>query len=230
MFQVFSWNIRHGGGKRIPAIIKVLQTHKPTIVILSEFHNNAQGHLIITSLNAVGYRCHCHPNVPPSTNSVLMASLLPCSFHIHSEADTNFIYNLLSLEFDIFEIYGVYLPHKKKHTLFPYLKEKISNGKPAIIAGDFNSGVNGIDQVGNSFWYESDMLNFQKIGYVDCFRHIHGPQKVYSWYSHQGNGFRYDHTFIHESLLPVLKKCQYLDEVRENGFSDHAAMLIELAG
>ena len=230
MFRVISWNIRHGGGTRTPKIIGVLQKAKPTVIILSEFHNNVQGQHIIKALHSLGYHCYCHPEVSPTTNTVMMASLLPCKVHLHAASDPVFAYNILSLEFEIFEIYGVYFPHKKKHALFQYILHKLGASKPAIIAGDFNAGINGIDQSGNSFWYEADMLALPKIGYIDCYRQLHGDTKTYSWYSHQGNGFRYDHTYMHVSLVPVLRQCYYLDDVRTNGFSDHAAMVLELGG
>ncbi|HMT54361.1 MAG TPA: hypothetical protein PKD16_08970, partial [Saprospiraceae bacterium] len=95
--------------------------------------------------------------------------------------------------------------------------------------GDFNSGINGIDQVGDSFWYEDQLKEMNKIGYIDAFRFLHGDVREYSWYSHQGNGFRYDHTYIHESLSSVIKECYYLHECREKKYSDHAPMVLKLS-
>ena len=124
---------------------------------------------------------------------------------------------------------GVYLPHKKKHVLFDFIHSHLaSSSRPYIVTGDFNSGINQIDQTGNSFWYEDKLKALDHIGYKDAFRHVHGGIKEYSWYSHQGNGFRYDHTYVHESLLPIVTSCHYLHDCRETKITDHSAMLLSL--
>jgi len=97
-----------------------------------------------------------------------------------------------------------------------------------IIAGDYNTGINHVDQVGKSFWYEDELIKLKKNGYVDAFRHIHGDIKEYSWYSHQGNGYRYDHTYVDEALIPIVKDCYYLNSWREEKLSDHSPMVLEL--
>jgi exonuclease III len=52
-------------------------------------------------------------------------------------------------------------------------------------------------------------------------------EKTYSWYSHQGNGFRYDHIWAHQDILPVLKNCYYVQDVRTDKISDHAMQVLE---
>ena len=99
---------------------------------------------------------------------------------------------------------------------------------PCVIAGDLNSGINGLDQKGNSFWYEDDLKTLDKKGIKDVFRIINGDVKEYSWYSHQENGYRYDHFLADEKLIPVIKSCYYEHSVREAKISDHAPMILEL--
>lgn len=122
----------------------------------------------------------------------------------------------------------MYLPHKKKHTLFKTLVNRVAEVKPMIFCGDMNTGLNYVDQDGHSFWYEDDMKELLRIGMVDAFRYIHGQVKEYSWYSHQGNGYRYDHTLIHQDLLPLLKECYYVHDCRVEGHSDHSPMVLIL--
>ena len=97
-----------------------------------------------------------------------------------------------------------------------------------IVAGDYNTGKNYIDQKGNSFWYTAELENLEKVGMKDAFRHVYGDEEEFSWYSHQGNGFRYDHTYISEGLLPIVKDCYYPHEYRIDGLSDHSPMILEL--
>ena len=77
-------------------------------------------------------------------------------------------------------------------------------------------------------WYTDKLTALEKENYVDAFRHIHGQKEEYSWFSHQGNGYRYDHTYLSESLLPIVKNCYYIHEWREEGLSDHSSMVLEL--
>jgi len=94
--------------------------------------------------------------------------------------------------------------------------------------GDFNTDKNFIDQKGDSFWYTKELKELKKSGMVDAFRHVHGDVESYSWYSHQGNGYRYDHIYVSEELLPVIQNCDYLHRARENKLSDHSPMFLGL--
>ena len=94
--------------------------------------------------------------------------------------------------------------------------------------GDFNTGKNFIDQKGDSFWYTSELKDLEEAGMVDGFRHVHGDVESYSWFSHKGNGYRYDHIYVSKDLLPLVKQCDYIHEARENKLSDHSPMILEL--
>ena len=134
---------------------------------------------------------------------------------------------MIKAEFQALDVYGVYMPHKKKHLLFDYLNS-IEFPKPSVICGDFNSGMNHIDQKGNSFWYEADLIKLLKNGFDDAFRVKHPDLLDYSWYSHQGNGFRYDHTYVSDMLSPIVTECYYDHHIREAGISDHSPMILRL--
>jgi exodeoxyribonuclease III len=229
MLTILSWNILQGGGSRIPSIIAKIQAAKPSVCVFSEFRNNQSGDQIRKNLDLLGYKHQFITPAGTNDNSVIIASPLPCTAELHPDADPVFHPNILSVHFGFMSIMGCYLPHKKKHVLFDYIHRIIrASSSPYIITGDFNSGINGVDQIGTSFWYEDKMKAFPSLGYYDAFRHIYGDNKEYSWYSHQGNGFRYDHTYAHEDLLPIITECHYLHPWREARLSDHSPMWIKL--
>jgi exonuclease III len=229
MFSILSWNILQGGGSRYLQITQQISQLKPTVVVLSEYHNNESGAMIRNALLRAGYRHQFVTQAANAENSILIASQLPCKNEWHPNSDSLFSNNILSVHFDVFSIMGVYLPHKKKHLLFDYIIDHvIASSKPYIITGDFNSGKNGLDQEGNSFWYEDKLLALEKQNYHDAFRHINGDVKEYSWYSHQGNGFRYDHTYVHQSLLPIVTECKFIHEWRVAKYADHSPMWLKL--
>jgi exonuclease III len=228
MLSILSWNIRQGGGTRISKILSALTTAKPEIIVLSEYQNNISGLKIRSGLLQAGYRFQHVTPAPSKQNSAAIFSKLPCDQYLFPHSDETYPHNVLASEFDAFTVVGMYLPHKKKHLLFDFLLEYTRRDKPCILVGDFNSGINGVDQAGKSFWYEDKLLALQKQGYKDAFRHLHGSVREYSWFSHQGNGYRYDHTYVEQSLLPITTKCAYLHSWREEGLSDHSPMLLGL--
>ena len=228
MLKILSWNIQQGGGSRVKSILSFLSKQAAQIIILSEFRNNKSGNFLRTKFLEQGYQFQFVSLNPSDTNSVLIASKLPCSSTLFTDRKMDFDHSVICTEFEAFRCFGVYLPHKKKHKLFDILHEEVSKSKPSIIAGDFNTGINLVDQKGSSFWYTDELKKLNDLDLHDAFRHVHGDVESYSWYSHHGNGYRYDHTYVHKDLLPLVKQCDYIHEAREEKWSDHSPMILEL--
>lgn len=228
MLKILSWNIQQGGGRRVLQIIQQLVDFNPHIIVLSEFRNNKSGKLITSHLAKAKYTFQYITAASPNQNSVFIASKIEGSPRYFRDYDEHFPDNVIALDFDAFSLYGMYLPHKKKHILFDLLIEECQRDRPTIMVGDFNTGKNFIDQKKSSFWYTDKLAKLEELGMTDAFRHIHGDVREYSWYSHQGNGYRYDHTYVSEALLPVISACYYLHDWRENGLSDHSPMMLVL--
>jgi len=225
--KIVAWNIRQGGGSRIHKIAKSLLTYHADILVISEFHNTKSGSTLKSKLKDAGYTFQ-HSTTEPRKNTVLIASKIDGDFATYYNRIVLFPEGIVSITFEDFIIYGVYLPHKKKHQLFEFLMEEINNEKAGIIIGDYNSGINFLDQKGDSFWYTEYFPKFLEAGYLDAFRVIHDDKKEYSWYSHQGNGFRYDHCWLHKTLVSSVKDCYFSHVERENKISDHSIMVLEL--
>ena len=69
---------------------------------------------------------------------------------------------------------------------------------------------------------------FAQNAFIDAFRLFYPRKKEYSWFGREGNGYRFDHCFVSESLKKYVKKCRYLHGPREIRLSDHAAMWLEI--
>ena len=52
--KILAWNIRHGGGARVPRILAALERHRPDIVVLTEYRHNPGGEAISAGLDAMG--------------------------------------------------------------------------------------------------------------------------------------------------------------------------------
>jgi exodeoxyribonuclease III len=229
MLSILSWNIQQGGGSRTHAICQALVSSGAHIIQLSEFKNNANGDFIKNCLHTAGYTFQYFTAAVSDQNSVLIASKINGEILLFPGSDPVFEHNIIGVQFSAFTILGVYMPHKKKHKLFSAITDFLSKGsQPVILVGDYNTGINHIDQKGDSFWYQPEMAALPKLGLFDAFRHFHGAVEEFSWFSHQGNGYRYDHTYVGQDLLPICKKCYYLHDWRKSGLSDHSPMVLEL--
>lgn len=229
MIKLCSWNIQAGGGSRVLPIIKAIAKSKSNIVALSEFRNNDSGNLLRNYLLRYGYRYQAVTHSSRNDNSVLVASLLPFNSEIYPSSDPQYSGNIIAAHFSAFSVLGVYLPHKKKHQLLEFITKLSSDHtSPFIICGDYNTGVNYVDQKGKSFWYTDQLSKLKKSGQKDAFRLVNGEVEEYSWYSHEKNGYRYDHTFVDESLVPIVTNCYYNHQWRIDKLSDHSPMFLEL--
>ena len=226
--KIVSWNIRQGGGTRIRGIIRKLKEHNAEIVILSEFQTGKRGDEIIAGLDKIGYPYIGTTETKGRLNSSVIASKIETIFRSFEYEIADFPQSILQIEIHGLVIYGVYLPHKKKHKLFQFLMERIANQENVLIAGDFNSGINGLDQKGTSFWYEDELKKLISSGNTDAFRVVNGMKKDYSWYSHQVNGYRYDHCWMNISLAKKIISCDYNHESRISKLSDHSLMFVEI--
>ncbi len=228
MLRILSWNIRQGGGTRLLKICQKLVDSKAEILVLSEFRNNASGHAIRNNLLKAGYKHQYVGAAKTDENTAAIFSKIPANFQHYPGSDPSYHHNVISASYEAFVVYGMYLPHKKKHVLFDLLIQQAQREKPAIMVGDFNTGKNFIDQKGNSFWYTDKLKTLEEKGMCDAFRYLHNELSEFSWFSHLGNGYRYDHSYAHKSLLAVIKECYYLHEWREEKLSDHSPMMLVL--
>ncbi|MDF1694986.1 MAG: hypothetical protein P1U56_04110 [Saprospiraceae bacterium] len=229
MIKIVSWNIQAGGGNRISSLVQCIKKSKAHIIVLSEFRNNSNGIILRNRLLREGFRYQGVTAAKAQENSVLIAAQLPFSTQLHPQADLIYANNIITAQFSAFTLIGVYMPHKKKHHLFEYIHTLISSSSnPFLIVGDLNTGKNFVDQKGDSFWYTDQLNSLEEIQMIDAFRYLHGEVEEYSWYSHQGNGYRYDHTYVSETLTSLIKSCNYDHSWRINAISDHSPMFLEL--
>ena len=230
MLKILSWNIQQGGGSRKVSIAKACTRLNAQVLVLSEFRNNDNGAYLRQQFLQAGYRYQVFTAAHTEDNRVGIFSQIPYVLsQLYSGVDPAYDANIATVTFEAFTVCGMYLPHKKHHRLFDVLQDLTLIDLPCIMVGDFNSGINYMDQVGNSFWYEDEFKKLLRSGMVDAWRHLNGAEyKDYSWYSHQGNGYRYDHTLVSSSLVPIIKSCHYLHQWREEKLSDHSPMLLEL--
>ncbi|HET9164296.1 MAG TPA: endonuclease/exonuclease/phosphatase family protein [Solirubrobacterales bacterium] len=138
------------------------------------------------------------------------------------------------------EMIGVYVPSRddsptkvaRKRRFLTELLTALEERKSCstVLIGDLNiveRSQRGVDRVFREWEYEL-YEELPNLGWLDGYRVLHPDRVEVSWADSEGQGFRFDHTFITEDLRDNLVRCEYLHETREGNLSDHSAMLIEL--
>ena len=79
--RLLAWNIRQGGGSRLPRIADALKRHDADIVVLSEYRGGQSALRVCAALHALGYRHTTTLVPPPGRNGVLVAARHPFREH-----------------------------------------------------------------------------------------------------------------------------------------------------
>jgi exonuclease III len=218
---------------------------RPTVetVVFSEFRLNGAGRLLIDTVRGAGFgTIGCAEDV----RGVMIASRSKCSFTINPGGLAVFPSAMLRADFANLVLYGVYLPTgERKFAHFDFLiraaRRHNNRGDRAVAIGDFNAGQNEIDiqinarsgKLLDSFPAHSRFLALDAL-WPEAWRRLHPGVLEYSWYAStrpasRYRGWRLDHAFISPALLPRLRSAEYVQETRLRGFSDHAALVVEIA-
>jgi len=232
--KILSWNILHGGGKRIADIIDAIKRHQPDIVTLQEFRHSSSKEALLNGLTELGLA----QQIVPETNSARENTLVIASRYKFKA--TPFPGNSIpthAIQATFPEIDGglnliaVHLPHKKLQ--IPYFHAlldlpKSVKAENSIIIGDFNSGIPFEDSETKSFYATHLFQQLLTDGWIDAWRSRNKKKREFTWIStKQQNGFRYDHALVSPSFDRRTQEVRYDHQVRLNGISDHSLMILD---
>lgn len=246
--RIIYWNIRAGGGKRVDGIYAQLVAWQPDIIGLSEFRGTPASQTLAQLLSDSGfvYQISTVNQSKLAKNALLLASRSPLRA-VKSKHMPTLRERWILAEATTPSPLTVGLMHVPNYThptlKYPFLDAvlKMSHNwrrGPAILGGDTNCGKRYIDEekpMSGSFQREHDFIvGMEDRGWADAFRHLHGDQREYTWYSHRNNGFRLDYAFLSPKLTPHLSATRHewghnpSEPDRREGLSDHAALIIDI--
>lgn len=229
--RLVTLNLRHGGKRHMAAIVERLLGHRADVLVLTEFRGNPAGEALRQGLSGGGLVHQAVSRARPPANGILIAARQ--GFRAAPSRLLRFDpLRMLQVRFEKFTLLGLHLPNVKAK--IPHwnalLRLAQSNGKaPRIFLGDFNTGRFPLDGEGFYFTCAEQMETLLERGWVDAWRRLHPEKKEYTWYSHKGRGFRLDHAFLSPPLGPLLRKAVFDHTYRERGYSDHSALVVDLA-
>lgn len=228
--KLITLNIRHGGGKRVPQILGYLQSQNPDVIVLTEFRENSNASALRAGLVESGFLFFAGASTVAKENSVCIISRQPFVPRTYAELGAEDRHRLISAHFDGVAVYGVYFPQNKaKASLFQFLTAGSHHPteEAFYIVGDVNTGLHFQDEARASFYCTQEFKALIESGLVDSWRSRNPKTKEFSWYSNHGNGFRIDHVFSSRKADANIQSVYYDHTPREEGITDHSALVVE---
>lgn len=252
--RVLNWNVRQGGGTRVPEICRHIAAIAPDLLVLSEFQTRYESPLR-AALKAAGLPFVETSEPAPSRNGLLVASKWPLLESRSPAPDVDrerwLALRIAELDLDLLAVhipgapdnkfeagYGISGAKRKElmwERILSYAAEH--HDQRAIVAGDFNTGLR-IDAEGAMFKKSHYMQTLIDTGFVDTWRQQHPQVRDYTWYTkrkdkHTGesadlNGFRLDYLFVSPQLRNAISEAAILQAPRKAGASDHASVVLEI--
>jgi exodeoxyribonuclease III len=229
--RLLAWNIRQGGGSRLPRIAEALKGHDADIVVLSEYRGGPSAPRLCAALHALGYRYATTLAPPPGRNGVLVAARRPFREDGAVDLGVPEPYRMVSVDFATFRLIAIYMPNLLAK--IPYWEALIAalssqSAERALAIGDFNTCRAYLDEPGAIDRTAHYMDAIEQIGFRDLWRHRYPVRREYSWFSTKRNGFRIDHAFLSQHLAACAGTIHYSHAERIAGLSDHSPLVLEL--
>jgi exonuclease III len=229
--RVLTWNIRAGGGARLPRIAEALALHAADVLVLTEYRSGDAGQRLRVALREQGYTWLSPVEPPGIRNGVLIATRRKPGKVGHVTEMVPEPWRMLAVTIERVRVFGIYMPNLKAK--IPYWEALIEASTPhaggrALALGDFNTCRAYVDETGATDATALFLDKIQAAGFRDVWRDRFPEGREFSWYSHRGNGFRIDHAFASARLARSIGDIRYSHVERVGGLSDHSALLVEI--
>jgi exodeoxyribonuclease III len=233
-------NVQNGGGalarSRWSDILSFVDAHSPDITVFTEWRAGRSS--VISWASARGMAC-AQATDGSTVNGVFVAAKRAFST-ISTTPDRSSPGTLTLVRFADWSVLACYFPQGDKLAKDRYFDtcQRIASGcvdQPFLIVGDLNTGNQTLDRTpgGVPFFCAKRFDELSAgAGLIDLWRHSNGIKaQEWTWWSRgksgSKNGFRIDHAFGNRKFVESFRPCcQYDHRPREEGISDHSALLI----
>jgi len=221
--KILSWNILHGGGRRMEAILTAIAGHKPDILTLQEVRRGAHEDRLIAGLQEQGFsQIHLPETKDAKENTILVAAREP--FDAETFAGDAPVH-VLRARFENLTLYPLHFPQKRAQVPLFHTLLDLAVDDAALLIGDLNCGIPFEDSETKTF---ANTHLFQQLlvqGWRDAWRSRHPDAREFTWVSaKRQNGFRYDHALSTPTLDKQISSVAYDHHPRLAGVSDHSIL------
>lgn len=241
IFSILCWNIGNPSIQRATTQAQWLRERPEDILVLTETKRSKGCSFLEQYFQAYGYNV-VFPKPEEREFGVMIISknlLTPTRYSEHIDYLQSRVVSVKVVDYEV-EIIGIYVPSRnssyekkeKKKRFLKSLTDALEIHAPIpkwIFCGDMNilepSHIPHYPIFEN--WEYEFYRCLSKYQLKDAFRYFNPKAQEYSWVGRTGDGYRYDHCFISENLLPSVVRCFYLHEPREKRLSDHSAIITE---
>lgn len=229
--RLLTWNIRAGGGSRIPAIGAALAPHEADVLVLTEYRDGPSVLALHAELERLGYKFVTRRMPPRGRNGVLIAARRRFQEIGLLSVDVAEPWRMIEVVVGRIRVIGVYMPNLR--VKIPYWEALIRNlshraSELVLAIGDFNTCRPFLDESGATDTTARFMDEVRAAGFYDLWRDRNPDGREFSWYSTRGNGFRIDHAFLSPRLVKRTREIRYEHDARVAGVSDHSMMVLDL--
>jgi exonuclease III len=194
--HIMLWNMRFGGGSRLPEILEVFNDHAPDVVVIAEFRNNSVAPQLCAGLAAQGLKYQAAPKSPPHELTVLISSRLKFTARTLESELPLWPYRALRADFDSFTIIGFYVPTmERKRPVLRWMRDAAPTllQTPTLLIGDLNTGIPQVDERDAELTCSAEFAEVLEAGWIDLY-HIRNPEsRERSFYERPWLGYRIDH-------------------------------------
>lgn len=220
------------GNPRLTRLIPHLTRQNADVLVLTEHKSGRRGNELALLLQDSGYQYLLHRTPGPPALGTAIASRLPVTEIELPIRSDNESWRSLAVRVVGVDVVGFYFPLRDAKA--PYWDWVLANAaamldRDVLLIGDFNTGKQGIDEVGRTLDSAEKQAALEDIGFVDTWRAANPEGRDYTWFSSAGNGFRLDYIWASPSLAHRVKSIYHDHEARLSGASDHAAVITEIA-
>lgn len=225
--HIMLWNIRFGGGSRLPEVLEVIADHAPDIAVIAEFRNNSTAPALRDGLMTQGLKHQAAPNGPPRELSVLTASRYEFTPRTLENELPLWPYRALRGDFNSFTVIGFYVPTmERKRPVLHFMRDAAATllENSTLLIGDFNTGIPQVDERGAELTCSNEFREVLDAGWIDLYR-VRNPQsRERSFYERPWLGYRIDHALGSPSFNERVRDVYYSHAERYAGISDHSSL------
>ena len=247
LLRLCTLNISGPSVQRAERLTEYLLGLEADVLVLTETRDNKGTELLIANLAAAGYDGAQRWRRPPSRERgvIVLSRVRSSGFWPRRCVDLRhrLVYGVIRLgEQCPVRTVAAYVPSRdasqpkieRKRKFLAQMLEALEGAArdhhPVVLIGDLNIVSRDHEPRYAAFrsWEYEVFGRLAEVGLVDVFAELHPGVQAHSWIGRTGNGYRYDYAFVSKELIDYVIACEYLNEPRERGLSDHAGLLLSL--